>query len=168
MLSKPSRRVRAYTLVEVMVSAVILSIAVMGTSGYRYYASLDSARASAITNASAIGVLLCENWSGVKGSSTYNPASYFGSSPSISNDTTIQFTSSDPIAGPAVNAGFTLLGTYKVVAGNYACYAVLSWKDVGSGLKLLNVIMAWSQRNKTIISESDLDKTFTLTTYTMN
>lgn len=167
---KRSKSTSAFTIIEVMEAIVILLIAVIGASGYRYYAALDARKAAMQATAARIGLLLCESWRGVEGTETYDPAVYFGSDLAITEDPIFEFSSDHPITGPIVTESFTPLGTYKVVVNNATYYAVLSWKDVSTEPRALNVIIAWELRGQGVTSDTDVSglKLFKLTTYTSN
>ena len=100
--------------------------------------------------------MLCENWRGLGGIETYDPAAYLGS------DLTITASS-----GPSEPTDFTLLGSYTVTVNGSNFYITLSWKDVSAGLRALNIIVAWAQREQGTSSLNDADKSFKLTTYTL-
>ena len=153
------RRRRGMSLVGTMVAVVILLIALIGTSSFRYCAALDARRADAQTGAARVALMLCESWSGVDGALTYDPVIQLG--------TDLVVTQS--ITGPAKPADFTLLGTYKVVLKDFHGvnhYATLSWQDVQPGLRALNVIVAWAQRGAGADGVENVDKTFRLTVHT--
>ena len=147
---------RGFSLVSVMIAIAILLAALIGTSNFRYYSALDAKKAAAKITASRIGLMLCENWRGLGGIETYDPAAYLGS------DLTITASS-----GPAEPTDFTLLGSYTVTVNGANFYITLSWKDVSAGLRALNVIVAWAQREQETSSLNDADKSFKLTTYTL-
>ena len=146
-----------FTLVEVMLATVIFIIAVLGTSAYRYNAALSARRADLQTAAARAGLLLCEGWRGIGGVTTYDPVGYLNSDLNISAST-----------GPASPAGFTPLGSYKLILEGTDYYATLSWQDVGSGLRALNVIVGWNQQGGGTSSVQDANKLFKLTTYVEN
>ncbi len=161
MITRQFKSSRGLSLVETMIAIVILSAAVIGASGYRYYAALDARKADIQMTAARIGLLFCESWHGVNGIETYDPTA--------SSSSDLQIT---PITVPASYkyAGFTTLGGYMVVASdanNVNYYAVLSWKDVAAGLRALNVTVAWPQRGQSAAVITDTDKLFMLTTYTL-
>jgi hypothetical protein len=158
MVAKTSR-IRCRTgmsLVEIMVSIVILLAALIGTSNLRYYAALDAQKAAARIKAARIALVLCESWRGVGGDEAYDPAAHLGSNMAV--------TDSD---GPDKPGDFTLLGSYKVVLDGVNYYATLSWKDVSSGLRALNIVVSWAQRDQGESSIDDTDVSFRLTTYTL-
>jgi len=147
-----------FTLVEVMLAIFILVVAVLGASGYRYYAALDARKADLQTTAARTASLLCESWRGVSDPNTFDPIQLANSALAIE-------TGYDGHDGPAVPADFTSLGIYRITIDGVNYYAVLSWKDILQGLRALNVIVAWNPRG----SQSELpDKLFKLTTYIAN
>jgi len=157
MAVKRPKSAGAFTLVEVIAAILILSIAVLGTSAYRYYAALDARKATMHTTAAGIGLLLCESWGGLSDPNTFAPDTYFGSDLAITPITYL----------PGFEyEGFTPLGGYMVVADGASYYALLSWKDVSTGLRALNVVVAWTHRGHVVTSIADIDKSFELTTYT--
>jgi prepilin-type N-terminal cleavage/methylation domain-containing protein len=145
---------KGFSLVEVMASVAILIVAVIGTSGFRYYTALQERQAAKQIASARIALTLCESWRGMKGLATFNPAA------SLSTVMTIQAGS-----GPATPAGFTSLGGYEVQADGANYYARLSWQDINTDLRAMNVIVAWSQTNDQA-EFGDTDKSFALTTYT--
>lgn len=158
--AKRNRR-RGMTLVGTLVAVVILLIALIGTSSFRYYAALDGRRADAQTTAARIALMLCESWGGLNGDETYNPVTH------LSSDLAITASSSTVAAKPT---DFTLLGAYTVLfdddRGVNKYMATLSWKDIQSGLRALNVNVAWAPREQGA-SDSSRNKSFSLTIYTL-
>jgi len=139
-----------------MIAIVIILVALIGTSNFRYFTALDAKKAATRITASRIGLMLCENWRGLGGIETYDPAAYLGS------DLTITASS-----GPSEPTDFTLLGSYTVTVNGANFYITLSWKDVSAGLRALNIIVAWAQRPQGVSSLNDADKSFKLTTYAL-
>jgi len=153
------RRRRGVSLVSIMVAVVILLIALIGTSSFRYCAAMDARRADAQTAAARIALMLSESWSGVNGVLTYDPIVQLGDDLTVTQSNT----------GPAKPADFTLLGTYRVVLKDIHGmnhYATLSWKDVQPGLRALNVVVAWAQRGAGADGVENVDKSFRLTVNT--
>ena len=157
MISQRLRRYRALTLTEILAAAAILTVVVLATTKCRYHSTLDAKRANMQMTAARMGLTFCESWRGIKGAETYDPSVHLGSELTLTAG-----------AGPAEPADFTLLGTYAVVSDGETYYVTLSWKDVKTGLRALNVIVAWTQQVKTVITLDDADKLFELTTYTLN
>ena len=150
------RRCRGFSLVSVMIAMAILLAALIGTSNFKYYSTLDAQKAAAKITASRIGLMLCENWRGIGGVETYDPATSLGSALTIT-----------PSAGPDKRGDFTLLGSYTITLNGANYYITLSWKDVSTGLRALNVIVAWVQREQGTSGPDDADEFFKLTTYTL-
>ena len=155
---------RGVSLVGAMVAVVILLIALIGTSSFRYYAALDGRRAGTQTTAARVALTLCESWRGVKGDQTFDPTALLGSDLQISTSA----------SGPDKPADFVLLGSY-IVALDYiesVNYNVtLSWKDIQTGLRALNVVVTWASRDDSVKSKNGQtvptpDKSFSLTIYT--
>ena len=150
------RRCRGFSLVSVMIAMAILLAALIGTSNFKYYSTLDAQKAAAKITASRIGLMLCESWRGLGGTETYDPVAY------LSPD--LNITASSGLAEPG---DFTLLGSYTVNVNNANFYITLSWKDVNTGLRALNIIVSWAQRQLGQSSLKDADKIFQFTTYTL-
>jgi hypothetical protein len=109
--------------------------------------------------------MLCESWRGIQGDLTYNPMTILGS------DLTITISE-----GPTNPDGFTLLGSYRILLDNpgdenndynITYYATLSWRDIQPGLRELNVIVAWAQRDQGAGDFAGTDKSYSLTIYTL-
>ena len=101
--------------------------------------------------------MLCESWRGLKGTKTYDPAAHLGTALTITQSAT----------GPDKPVDFTLLGNYTVTLNGANYYITLSWKDVSTGLRALNIVVAWAQRTQGVSSLNDADKSFKLTTYAL-
>ena len=107
--------------------------------------------------------MLCENWRGrgYDGTTTYNPVAHF----SDSANPTVR---DSPGVGPDYASGFTGLGRYEITMDGVDYWAALSWDDDAAtvGLRVLNVVVAWAQRQTGSDDAADgSDKTFRLTTY---
>ena len=152
------------SLIEVMLAAAVVSIAVIGGISYRYYSSLDARRANIHATTARVALMLCESWRGIQGDQTYDPIANLGSVMTI--------TASE---GPANPEDHTLLGSYRIVLDNniedddynITYYATLSWKDVQVGLRALNVVVSWAQRDLGSGDFASTDKTFPLTIYAL-
>jgi hypothetical protein len=156
---------RGATLVSAMVAVAVILIALIGTSNFRYYSALDARKATAQTTGARIALILCESWRGIQGDQTYDPTTSLGS------DLTITYSD-----GPENPDDFTLLGSYEIILDNpgnedndynITYYATLSWKDIQPGLRALNVIVVWAQRDQGVEGFAGTDKSFSLTIYTL-
>jgi hypothetical protein len=145
------------SLVETMNAIVILSIGLIGISGYRYCSTLDAHKADTYVASARIGYLLSESWGGLQGSETYDPVARLGAGLAI--------TASD---GPEAPAGYAVLGSYRIVLDDNVFYATLSWNDINSGLRALNVVLIWAQRGQGQSDIDEADRSFELTTYVVN
>jgi len=153
MTGKKPKSMQGFTLVEVMIATVVFIIAVLGTSAYRYSAALSARRADLQTTAARTALLFCEGWRGESGVATYDPVTRFFGEMDISAS-----------AGPTKPDEFTPLGSYKVVLEGNSYFVTLSWQD-NTGLRALNIIVAWDQHGSGSSNLSAADKTFKLTTY---
>lgn len=145
------------SLSETMHAVAILSITLIGVSGYRYCSTLDTRKADAYIASARIGYLLSESWRGMQGYEAYDPVARLGSGMTI--------TASE---GPDAPGGYTVSGSYKIVLNDITFYATLSWKDLSSNLRALNTILIWAQRTHEQNGINDSDKSFELTTYVLN
>lgn len=139
-----------------MIFIAVLSIAVIGTSGYRYFATMDIRRSENEITAGRIASQLCKSWKGVGGgSSTYNPIT----DPGIGLD----ITAASSTLAPEKPAAFTLLNTggyYKVVSADRTYYATMSYLTINSAsgnLETMNVIVNWPA-NENSTDNSDAAK----------
>lgn len=144
------------SLSETMHAVAILSITLIGVSGYRYSSTLDTRKADAYIASARIGYLLSESWRGMQGYEAYDPVARLGAGMTITTS-----------EGPDAPGGFTVLGSYKIVLNDITFYATLSWKDINSNLRTLNTILVWAQRTHEQTDLNDVDKSFELTTYVL-
>jgi len=144
------------SLVETMNAIAILSIAVIGITGYQYCSALDAHKADTYIASARIGQLLSESWRGLQGSETYNPVAHLGAGLTI--------IASD---GPEAPMGYNVLGSYEIVMDNIAFYATLSWKDLSSDLRTLNIVLIWAQSGHGQDNIDEADKSLELTTYVL-
>lgn len=147
-----------FTFNEVMAAILVLTVAVLGTSAYRYHASVDVRTADLKTTAARTACLLCETWRGSPDPNAFDPVSHFGSDLTISSMTSYE--------GPLVPTGWTRLGTYQIIVDNVDYRAVLVWRDISPGLRALsvNIVWEWNQQGMSL-SNPALSKTFKITTY---
>jgi hypothetical protein len=141
-----------------MIATVILLVAVLGTSAFRYSTALNARMADLQATASRVALLLCESWRGASDPNTFDPTALPGDS-----GFTIEASGYD--ASSQLPTGFTVLGTYRVAAEGVDYYAVLSWKDMFPDLRALNVTVIWDQRGANVYYAGRVDKVFRLTAY---
>jgi hypothetical protein len=154
--SKPSG---GFTFTEVMGAILVLTVAVLGTSAYRYHATFDVRKADLKTTGARIGCLLCETWNGVSDPNTFDPVNHLGADLAIQSLASYQ--------GPVTPTGHTELGSYGITVDEEDYQAKLFWKDVSAGLRALSVIVVWDwdRQNQSMGSNIPPSKSFRLTTY---
>jgi hypothetical protein len=153
--SKPSR---GFTFTEVMGAIAVLTVAILGTSAYRYHATVDVRKADLKTSGARIGCLLCETWRGVPDPNAFNPASHLGADLTILTLTSYE--------GPGAPTGHTSLGTYGITVNEEEYRATLFHRAVSPGLRALSVIVVWDwDRQKQSFNTLPPSKSFRLTTY---
>lgn len=108
-----------FTLVEVMVSILLITIVVLAALGARYLAVKQARRADAYNTAGRLGLLLLEGWRSTGIHSAYDPVTRFSGQMTITGGAT----------GPTAPTGFTTLDTYHVVQDNVNYYATLAYID---------------------------------------
>lgn len=145
------------SLVETMNAIVILSIGLIGISGYRYCSTLDAHKADTYIASARLGYLLSESWRGLQGSEAYDPTAHLGASLSITAG-----------GGPDAPGGYTVLGSYRIALNDNVFYATLSWKDLNSDLRALNVVLIWAQSSQGQNDIDEANRSFELTTYVVN
>ena len=164
MIKKRRKIAAAFTLIEAVVASVVLVVAVIGASGYRYYAAVDVRKAGLQRTAAAIALTLCENWRG-RG---YDHIADFD--PVVHLSPEMDITASD--VGPGVATGWTKLGSYRIIVDNAYYWVTLAWKEISTpaGLRALNVVVGWKPAgSKAEITTYNADaKLFKLTTYVAN
>ena len=142
------------SLTETMHAAAILSITLIGVSGYRYCSTLDARKADAYIASARIGYMLSESWRGMQGDVAYDPVARLGAGMTITAST-----------GPDAPGSYTTLGSYEIVLNDITFYATLSWTNISSTLRALNTTIVWAQRTHEQTDINDADKSFELTTY---
>ena len=155
---KVGRRKRAsgVTLIEVMATTVILTIAVIGVSGYRYCSSLNARWAEEQIAAARLGQLLCGNWAGVEGNKTFDLKA------SLSTDLTVETIATTN----SLPSAFVLLGSYRITLEGVAYDCVLAWKNVTPELRAIWVSVEWDWRKEDPSNpDKALRKSFIIITY---
>jgi len=159
MASKTSRirSRRGFSLVSTIIVIVVILIALITTSDVRHYVALGSQKAASRMTAARIGLMLCESWQGTGGAETYDPVAHLGSDLAITYST----------YSPDKPEDFTLLGSYTITVDGADYYATLSWKDDDIGLRVLNVVVAWTQQDNGQSTINGADNSFKLTIFTL-
>ncbi|MHC4507897.1 MAG: type IV pilus modification PilV family protein [Planctomycetota bacterium] len=74
-------RNRGVTLIEVMVGAVIIAVAVLGAINFQEYCAMHARWADVRATAGRIGLIAMEGWKGVAGSTAWDPLEPFEAHP---------------------------------------------------------------------------------------
>jgi hypothetical protein len=149
-----------FTFTEVMAAILVMTVAVLGTSAYRYHGTLDVRKAELKTTSARAGSLLCETWRGASDPNAFDPVSHFTGNFPI--ETMASY------GAPTTPSGHTTLGTYKLMVEGDDYRATLFWKDVTPGLRALSVVIAWDWGLNGQSMGHPRSKTFRLTTYIAN
>ncbi|MHC4153049.1 MAG: type IV pilus modification PilV family protein [Planctomycetota bacterium] len=163
---KSSKRFRGTSLLEILIAAIILMVAVIGTAQYRYYWASDIRKGDMQTEAAGIGYLLCESWRGVKGAVDFDPITYLGSDLQI-----VKVYEPLEILGKDVDTEvFNLLCYCRITSNNNNTnyYAAMFYRDVSTQVRALNVVVGRASDGKGATTADELSKLklFKLTTYT--
>lgn len=133
-LIKKQRQRPGLTLIEIAIAVAVISIAVLGLIGFRYYSILDAKTAQVQLRAAGIAQLFMETW---KGKSDFDPLTEFA------GDLNISATA----GGVAEPSGFSKIATgsnYMITDENVVFYITASYKDETD--RILNVIVAWPDK----------------------
>ena len=123
---------KAVTLPEVLLSASIAVIAILGTMMYQFTGQIDSKRANVASNAARLGTIVLENWKGNGAVSNYNPIAKLSGNIDLS-------TSEHEVSGLA-----TVLGSYTTQLDGVVYYLTLSYSDQTAGLpRILHASVTW-------------------------
>jgi hypothetical protein len=162
-----------------MITLLILTFIVIGTSGYRYYSAVDARKASKEATAARIALLLNEGWRGYGDANdnrytTYDPVTQLAGTGLVISASTS--------GGPSTPSGFTAIGnSYQFTIDNATYFVTLAYnpdasavmgqitdqQNAGHKRVALTTIVAWPiTTSKTTYSDSVADyRNFVLTTY---
>lgn len=139
---------KGISLIDTVSASVILMVIVSGTLHYRYFATLDIEKAKKNLDAVEITVALSQAWQGANGVETFDTVTSFSPLLTISEGT-----------GESAPDGYTLLGKYDVQSDDVTFHTTMSYKDIDSKMRHLNLITSW------INGSSTSEKTFQMTSY---
>jgi hypothetical protein len=129
----------AFTLIEVMLSILIIMVLATGAMGYQYFAVRDVKHSEVQAGAARLGLLVLEKWKGAEGDAAFDPVSEFNA------QLEIQAVGTGPaVPDNAIGLPLTPLGFYQVRMEGITYYLTPAW-DAASILEpmLLNVTIAW-------------------------
>ena len=75
---KPQKFNRALTLIEIMISLLLVAIGIIGAMMFRYYSASNARLADVHAGAGKVGLLVLEGWKGNAGNLSYDPSSDVG------------------------------------------------------------------------------------------
>ncbi|MCF7955365.1 MAG: hypothetical protein K9M75_06155 [Phycisphaerae bacterium] len=142
------RTKKGFTLIDVIISVVILIVAISGAIQFRYHAAIQTRKANMRTSAAELALMLVETWRGVDGDDAFDAIDHYAPELTVTSS-----------AGPSMPSGYNWLGSYAIEWNDYDYTATLSSRNIGGGLKALNVIVAWPYGN------SNADKEYRITSY---
>ena len=134
---------------------LILVSVVAGTMAYQYYTALDARRSDLHVTGCRLGLMLLEAWKGQGAKTDFDPVG------TLALDLVISDSGSTEPPPQLAN----VLGSYNIIAARANYFATLSYEDPASEPRLLNVTVAWGQRDYGQGTASDTDKSFSWTTY---
>ena len=161
MCLKQVRKTYGFTLIEVIVAALVIVLAVIGAIAFRYHCALDSRKAAVQITAARSGLMLLESWRGFGGRSSADPFNLF-------DPVNLSFAGSELLVtsdvGPDVTSGYNSFGSYRLVVDGAYYYATISFKDEpANDLRILSVSVAWPE-DYPVGTYSGSDKSVTITT----
>ncbi len=128
-------RTRGVSLVEVMVSIILMTAIILVAIGTRYLAGRQARRGDAYGAAGKLGLMLLEAWRSTGTPAAYDPITAFAG----------QMTIATSASGPAAPTGFTTLGNYHVVLDNVNYHATLAYDEPAEQPAVLHVSVAFKQ-----------------------
>ena len=162
-----NKKNKGITLIEVMVAAVLVVVAILGAMAYRYVTALDAKKADMQISASRVGLLLIEGWKGSAGSAGFDPTSEFSAGIVIVNSGSL---------GLSMPSGFTALNSgqyYEIIENGLYYYATLCYKaeitippDIEP--RQLNVVVGWRSWGRQASSAGDIVQNIKFSTFVNN
>lgn len=158
MKNKTSKRYSGLTLVEIIVAAVVIIVAILGAIAYRYHCVLDARKADVQITAARVGLMLLDGWKGMGGrlstdpGNIYDPTdfSFGGSEMKVAVET-----------GPEAPAGYNTFGSYIVVVDGAYYYTTLSFMDEpAKDLRILHISVSWPEEYPTGSFSEDSKKVY--------
>lgn len=136
MTQRQSKRKSGFTLIECMLSAVLLMVVFAGIMTFRYYTVFCAEKAENELLAARAACLLSEAWRGCKGDTAFDP---------LQQDFDTDFRIAAFGSGYSAGAGVSTLGSYTVTLDNKDFTAHLVYGSaVGvQGLRTIQIIMTW-------------------------
>ncbi|MHC5083045.1 MAG: type IV pilus modification PilV family protein [Planctomycetota bacterium] len=132
------KQAKAFTLVECLVSFVILMIAFLGIMRFRYYTVVSAEQAENELLAARSALLISEAWRATKAELTFDPVAL-----DFVGDFEVEEIS---LSGDGDHSGSgTLLGNYRITVDDKEFIARLFYRNAGvQNLRQINVIVSWA------------------------
>jgi prepilin-type N-terminal cleavage/methylation domain-containing protein len=127
-----------FSLIEVMISILIVTVLVTGVMGYQYRSSHDARLSEIQTGAARLSMALLEGWKGTGGGPTFDPVSTF------SEMEIVGVLAGPPPSDDTGGASLTVLDHYAVRFEGAYYYVTLSRAEAAAQQpRLLNIVTAW-------------------------
>ena len=149
---KIKKNISGVTLIEIMATIMLITVAVIGAMGFRYYSHLDFRKAQLHIAASRIANAILEDWKGCGGKATYDPISRLSDEMDITS-------AADKSVGLENH-----VATYLVTADDADYFTTVSYRDDLDKPRLLNVTVNWSWEYSAAAAASG-DPSVSVTTY---
>ncbi len=146
---------KGFSIVETLLAAVVLMIAIGGIMVFRYYTVVSAERAENQLMAARCAYLLSEAWRGQKGDAAFDPTEQdFDLNFQIQQMTSPGLLGSFPTGSPGEklkgNTGVSLLGNYRVQIDDKEFQTQLLYSElVGvQNLNVLHILVVWTDHRK--------------------
>ena len=153
-MRKAARLKPGISLPEVYIAIIMVSIIIIGTANFKYFAVRDTIRSERKIVSARTALMFSETWRGNGGAGIFDPNYVMAQRLSLSAGT--------PFGQPE---DFNVAASYTCLIGGFPQNVTLSYKDLSSDLRALNTIVAWSTDVGDSNGIEDMDTDFTLTTY---
>ena len=130
------------TLVEIIITILVVVIAFIGAMGYRYCCALNARKADVQVSAARLGAMLLETWKAAGGYSRSDPLNDYNPE-ELAFGPEVLITDSGSTGPGGLENEF---GNYLIVANRVNYYATLSYQDVAGQSRTLSVNVAWMPR----------------------
>lgn len=132
------RSLRAFTVLEVVISILIIMVLVNGVLGYQYFSTRDVRLSEVQASAARLGLLLLESWKGSGGDGGFDSVLQFGT------ELDIEAVADGPAVPEDPEAAFVKTGSYGVQFETTYFFVTLSKAEATEQKPpILNAVVAW-------------------------
>ncbi len=159
---KAKEHINGATLIEVMVTIVILLVAVIGATRYQYYTALDARKADLYMEAARLAVTMLEGWKGAGSTTDFDPASDYPAGFATGFAGSLGGISRAGTGAPPPGMS-NAIGEYLISSGNIEYTVTLSYEDDDPDddiPRAVNAFVRWPEHGY-----GDVNKSFCLTSY---